>query len=197
MRAGAALATAVAVAVGLGVTPSPAGAARPASFRPFDASALSRPSADGGSIDPAAAAITVTANSTCWSQQGADPHGDAAAPDAVSFALSFDCSTKAWKMTTTAASAFSSSALGGFFLNIESDGNFTNHCNGADLQVIGGWNGQKLVGQVRSIQDCDHLTVTANVTASRPSTKSVQVAFTNTQLGNPSEFQWYMGSPEW
>ena len=108
---------------------------RPRARTPWDRSGS--PAALGIALRPGALTLSSTASISCYSYDVPDGTGNCTGGlDAVDYKLSYDCVHHVWIATITTAQAFSTSQLGDVQVDLDTDNNLSDNCQGVDWAMV-------------------------------------------------------------
>jgi subtilisin family serine protease len=132
----------------------------------------------------------------CYYSLWSDPQGDAPELDAGSYGAVFDCPSATWAFPVGTYDTWPSSELDFFAIDIDSDGNLTNHCNGVDWELVGAWDpaSSQLTSGLFKVVDCNtNPTLQTLGGISRGAANSLTITIPNAAMGNPPNIRWFAG----
>ncbi len=136
----------------------------------------------------------VSPSMSCYTYRHTDPSGDTAGGiDAVGDTLDYDCVHHLWTVAFTAAQPFADNQLVLFAADLDTDGNLTDNCHGADYSVAVGWvpsTGALVARLFQWVNGCTTGTGEP-LTIERQSAHSIAVTFADTDIGSPPVMRWY------
>ncbi len=136
----------------------------------------------------------VGASSLCWERDYTDAGGDAPI-DAVAYRLSYDCATGTWRLSATLAAPLDPATFDSFAIEIDTDNNTRNGCDGFDFLVAGVFdtNGAPK-GVLVSTPACDSGTWTTVAKAGfSASGTTLSLTYSEHALGDAPQLVWNAG----
>lgn len=164
----------------------PPGTRPPVTRPPVKAPAVTTPPSGGAGVAGAAAGACY---GTAHTQSSALEHTLAVA----SFGLYYDCTVHVWTLAVVTSSTWTSDQLGRIVFYVDNDNNPATGCHGYDRAVIGTFGPDDGLSAASVITpSCDEASfrMVAPGTIDHPGADSLEMGFSNDDIGNPGSFHW-------